>query len=148
MMGTQFTLCQLASLIRGENIAWARKNGADQVRGREGGREGGKEGRREGGWCTIFELQVSLEASRFLCPTDFSNPSLPPSLPSLQMELFGCGRDHTKLEVERLTQRMVLDFYLEEEMVELSSGFPANYVKVRPPSLPPSLLPLPSSLLS
>jgi len=27
----QFTLCQLASLIRGENIAWARRNGADQV---------------------------------------------------------------------------------------------------------------------
>ena len=56
------------------------------------------------------------------------------------MELFGCGRDHTKLEVERLTQRMVLDFYLEEEMVELSSGFPANYVKVCPPSLPPSFV--------
>jgi len=31
------------------------------------------------------------------------------------MELFGCGREHTELEGERLTQRMVLAFYLERK---------------------------------
>lgn len=29
--GQQFTLCQLASLVRGENVAFARRTGADQV---------------------------------------------------------------------------------------------------------------------
>jgi hypothetical protein len=40
MAGMQFTLCQLASLVRGENLAWARKTGADKVKRREEGTDG------------------------------------------------------------------------------------------------------------
>jgi hypothetical protein len=41
------------------------------------------------------------------------------------------GRAHSKTVVERLTQAMVLQHYLEEDSVELASGFAANYVNVR-----------------
>lgn len=41
------------------------------------------------------------------------------------------GRQHSKAVVERLTQAMVLRGFLEEDSVELASGFAANYVKVR-----------------
>lgn len=50
------------------------------------------------------------------------------------------GRQHSKTVVERLTQAMVLGKYLEEDSVELSSGFAANYVNVRARVLPLSVL--------
>ena len=48
-----------------------------------------------------------------------------------QNEHFGVGRAQTKTVVERLTQTMVLNHYLEEDSTELASGFSANYVNVR-----------------
>jgi superfamily II DNA helicase RecQ len=49
-----------------------------------------------------------------------------------QLQLYGSGSHHSKIEAERLLQQMVLHRFLDEETCELSTGFSAEYVKEGP----------------